>query len=68
MEELFFLVEETPEGGYTAKALGVSIFTQGDDLESLKSNIRDALDCHFENAKPTIVRLHIVKDEVLTYA
>jgi len=47
MNEIIFLVEETPEGGYTARALGQSIFTEADDLESLNANVRDAVLCHF---------------------
>lgn len=68
MEELFFLVEETPEGGYTARALGESIFTQGDTIEEVKGNIRDAVACHFESNRPRIVRLHIVREEILADA
>ena len=48
MNEIIFLVEDAVEGGYTARALGESIFTEGDDLEQLRSNIRDAVDCHFD--------------------
>jgi len=66
MNEVIFLVEEDVEGGYTAKALGESIFTQGEDLESLRANIRDAVDCHYEAAaKPKMIRLHFVSEEVL---
>ena len=66
MNEIIFLVEEDIEGGYIAKALGESIITQGDTLEELKKNIKDAVNCHFEeNQKPKIIRLHIVKEEVL---
>ena len=66
MTEIVFLVEEDLEGGYTAKALGESIFTQADDIDGLKIMIRDAVDCHFEGAeKPKMIRLHIVKDEVI---
>lgn len=68
MDELFFLVEESPDGGYSAKALGESIFSQGDTIEELKSNIRDAIECHYDYRKPLLVRLHIVRDEVLSYA
>ncbi|HUT55862.1 MAG TPA: 2-oxoisovalerate dehydrogenase [bacterium] len=65
--ELVFLVEEDPEGGFTARALGESIFTSADDLAGLRENIRDAVLCHFNNAadRPTIVRLHQVRDEVM---
>ena len=63
MNELFFLVEEGQEGDYTARALGESIFTQGETLEEIRNNIRDAIDCHFETEKPKIVRIHIVPRE-----
>ncbi|MEN9521060.1 MAG: hypothetical protein RLZZ381_3648 [Cyanobacteriota bacterium] len=66
MIEIIFLVEDDPDGGYIARALGESIFTQADDLESLKEMIRDAVDCHFtEEQKPKVIRLHIVRDEVI---
>jgi hypothetical protein len=48
MNEIIFLVEEAVEGGLTARALGQSIFTEGDDIEELRTNIRDAVNCHFE--------------------
>ena len=51
MEELIFMVEESPEGGYTAKGVGVSIYTQGDTLELLKASIIDAVHCHFDDSK-----------------
>lgn len=64
MEEIIFLVEDSPEGGFTAKALGFSIFTEADSLEELQAKIKDALSCHFEEQKPRLVRLHVVKDLV----
>jgi predicted RNase H-like HicB family nuclease len=64
--EIIFSVEESPEGGYEAHALGHDIFTQGDTLEELREMVRDAVRCHFEGgAAPSIIRLHFVKDEVL---
>lgn len=70
VKEIIFMVEEDTEGGYTAKALGQSIFTEADTLEELKKNIKDALECHFDNNEdiPEIIRLHIVKEETFTYA
>ncbi|MGB7070858.1 MAG: hypothetical protein WBD22_15305 [Pyrinomonadaceae bacterium] len=66
MREIIFLVEEADEGGYTARALGESIFTEGDGLEDLRANIRDAVACHFEpEDKPKIIRLHFVSEEVI---
>jgi hypothetical protein len=65
--EIIFVIEEAVEGGYTAKALGVSIFTEGDTILEVKANIREAVNCHFDDDKmPKIIRLHIVKDELLT--
>jgi hypothetical protein len=65
MEELIFLVETAPEGGYTARALGVSIFTEADDLGGLREQVRDAVRCHFdEDKKPRLIRLHFVREEV----
>lgn len=66
MDEIIFLVEESPEGGYTAKGLGVSIYTQGDTLEDLKTSVKEAVQCHYEGEKnkPKMIRLHVVKDEV----
>jgi dephospho-CoA kinase len=64
--EIIFAVQESPEGGYEARALGHSIFSQAETLEELKSIVRDAVNCHFaENEKPSLIRLHLVKDEVI---
>lgn len=66
MNEVFFLVEEALEGGYTAKALSESIFTEGETIDELKVNIREAVHCHFEEENlPKIIRLHLVKEELL---
>ncbi len=69
-KELIFLVEEDPEGGYAAKALGHSIFTQAESFDELKNNIKNALECHFDTKEdiPEIIRLHIVRDEMFAYA
>ena len=67
MSELVFLVEEAAEGGYTARALGESIFTEADEWETLKRNVLDAVACHYGDraGAPKVIRLHLVKDEVL---
>lgn len=66
MNELIFMVEEAPEGGYTARALGESIFTEADDLQQLHEQVRDAVRCHFDDdQRPQMVRLHFVRDEVI---
>ena len=64
--EIIFLVEESPEGGYEAKALGESIYTQAESLDELKTMVQDAVRCHFEEQdRPRMIRLHHVHDEVL---
>ena len=65
-KEIIFLVEEAAEGGFQAKALGHSIFTEADTFEELKTMVQDAVNCHFEPLeKPSLIRLHLVKDEVI---
>jgi predicted RNase H-like HicB family nuclease len=64
--EIIFEVQESPEGGYEARALGFSIYTQGDTLDELKAMTQDAVRCHFEDGeRPRLIRLHLVKDEVI---
>jgi predicted RNase H-like HicB family nuclease len=66
-QEVIFIVEDSPEGGYEARALGESIFTEGDTQEELKKNIKEAVTCHFDEGKaPSIIRLHYAKEELLT--
>ena len=66
MAEVVFLVEEAPEGGYVARAVGASIVTEADDVEQLREQVRDAVRCHFEKGEgPTIIRLHFVRDEII---
>lgn len=66
MKEIIFTVEEAPEGGFTARALGVSIFTEADHLDDLHEKIRDAIHCHFdEGQEPKVIRLHFVREELL---
>jgi len=66
MNEIIFLVEEAPEGGFTARALGESIFTEADDLASLQEMVRDAVRCHFDQSvMPKLIRLHYVREEVV---
>jgi hypothetical protein len=67
MNEIIFLVEDALEGGFTARALGYSIYTDADTVAELRVNVRDAVACHFESAeKPSIIRLHFVHDEVIS--
>jgi hypothetical protein len=66
MKELIFMVEEAPEGGFLARALGEAIFTEADTLADVPDKVRDAVRCHFEDGQaPTIIRLHHVREEVI---
>ena len=66
MNEIIFLIEEGGEGGFTARALGESIFTEADTLDALRQQVRDAVNCHVDEGKaPKVIRLHFVRDEVL---
>ncbi len=65
--EIIFSVDESAEGGYEAHALGYAIHTQAETLEQLRERVRDAVRCHFEDgARPAVIRLHLVKDEVIS--
>jgi hypothetical protein len=68
-EIIFEVQEDDVDGGYVATALGHAIATQGDTLEDLRSVVRDAVQCHFGDGnageRPSIIRLHFVRDEVL---
>jgi predicted RNase H-like HicB family nuclease len=67
VNEVIFLVEEAGEGGFQARALEHSIFTDAKTMENLKANIREAIHCHFDdNEMPKMIRLHFVKDEVMS--
>ena len=66
MSEIIFVVEEAPEGGLSARAVGHSIFTQAATMTDLHDRVRDAVRCHFEEgALPKLIRLHFVRDEVI---
>ncbi len=67
LKEIIFWVEEDGEGGYIAKAIGESIFTQADSIQELRGLIKDAVHCHYpdEQNRPKLIRFHIVRDEVM---
>ena len=69
MSEVIFEVREDEiDGGYTASALGIGINTEPETFEELRSMVREAVDCYFDDdqSSPKIIRLHFVRDEVLT--
>ena len=67
MNEILFVVEEAEDGSYRASAVGEAIHTEADSLEELHREIRDAVHCHFEEGQaPPLIRLHHVRQELLT--
>ncbi len=66
-EIIFEVSEDEVDGGYSASALGYGIHTEGETLEDLRRNVKEAVDCYFDDAmkRPGIIRLHFVRDEVL---
>jgi hypothetical protein len=69
MKEIIFEVAQEADGGYTAEALGESIFTQADSCDELKANVREAVQAfYFDCAPPASIRLRLVRDEVLAVA
>ena len=66
-EIIFEVSDDEVDGGYTASALGYGIHTQAETIDELRDNIREAVQCYFDDAsiRPSIVRLHFVRDEVL---
>lgn len=66
MSEIIFTVKESPEGGFEAEALGHSIFTDGDTMEQLQANVKDAVAVHFEAVdRPKVIRLHYMREIVI---
>ena len=66
MSEIVFLVEDAADGGFVARALGASIFTEAETLAELRAAVRDSVACHYEgDERPKLIRLHFVRDEVI---
>jgi hypothetical protein len=64
--EIIFIVEESPEGGYEARAVGHSVFTEAETIDELKKRVQDAVRCHLDPSEmPSLIRLHQVRDEVI---
>jgi hypothetical protein len=69
MSELVFEIVQEADGGFTAEALGESIFTEADSWEELKANVREAVQAfYFDSIAPASIRLHLIRDEVLAVA
>jgi len=66
-EIIFEVIEDEIDGGYSASALGYGIHTDGESLEELRQNVKEAVECYFDETMklPGVIRLHFVRDEVL---
>ena len=63
VSEIIFEVQEAPEGGYTARALGYSIFTEADTFDELREMARDAVRAHFDDGateRSLAIRLQVL--------
>ena len=66
MHDLIFEVTQEEDGGYVAECLTSPIFTQGDNWDALRENVRDAVSAFFfDKASPQRIRLHLVRDELV---
>lgn len=66
MTDIHFIVEKAPEGGFIARAIGADIFTEVDSIEDIYTQVRDAVRCHFDEGQvPSLIRLHITREEML---
>ena len=67
MPELVFEVVQEADGGYCAECLTENIFTQGDTWEELRANVLEAVRAfYFDSSPPARIRLHLVRDEVVS--
>jgi hypothetical protein len=69
MKEIIFEIAQEADGGFTAEAIGESVFTQADSWDELRTNVREAVQAfYFDSAPPASIRLRLVRDEVLAAA
>ena len=67
--EIVFSIAQEADGGFVAECLSQDIFTQGDTWDELRANVKEAVTAYFfDPPKPTAIRLHLVRDEVLAVA
>jgi len=67
--ELIFEVTQENDGGFTAECLTENIFTQADTWAELRKNALDAVTAfYFDKTAPSVIRLHMVRDEVFSAA
>ena len=62
-EIIFEVSEDESDGGYSATALGYGIHTEGETVEELRANVREAVECHFDETMPApaVIRLQLIE-------
>ena len=66
VNEIVFEVTQDGDGGYSAECLTESIFTQGNTWDELRANVKEAVEAfYFDRLKPSGIRLHLIRDEIL---
>lgn len=65
MSELIFIAENCPKGGFIAKCVSESFFTQADSLEELKEAIIEAVQCHFDDEMKRIIKLQTIQEQII---
>jgi len=69
MTEIVFEIVQEADGGYCAECLSENIFTQGDTWDELRRNVVEAVSAYFfDRPAPDKIRLHLVRDEVVSVA
>ena len=70
MKEIVFEITQEPDGGFVAECLTESIITQADDWEELRTNVKEAVAAFYFDRpeRPSNIRLHLVRDEILASA
>ena len=68
MSEVVFDVTREDPGCYAAGCQDENISVMGKTWEELRCNVKAAVEKHFQDggAKPTSIRLHLVRDEVIS--
>lgn len=67
--EIVFAVTQEADGGFVAECLTQDIFTQGNSWDELRANVREAVAGYFfDQPRPSVIRLHLVRDEVMAVA
>lgn len=54
-EIIFEVSDDEVDGGFSASALGYGIHTQAETIEEIRDNIREAVECYFDDAASSVL-------------